>query len=190
MGAILLLLLLLVLALSALRKSERERVRNATNVAALVAENQTLRSHLADGAYSLPRLRLTSGELTDYRSALAEEVAELGLALRRVEALTHLATEQHIDTVVIAPAPILTDSLCRLRWQDSWTSLEVEASRAGAHITFTSCDTLLQVVHRVPYRWWIFSFGTKAIRQEIRSSNPHTRLVYAEYIEIQANANK
>ena len=184
-GVILLLLMLLSVALFALRKSEQERLRNATNVAALVAENQTLRCRLAEGTHSLPRLRLTTGELSDYRPTLTAEIAALGLALRRVESITHLAAEQRIDTLVTAPAPILTDSLCRLRWQDSWTSLEVESSRAGTHIVLTTCDTLLQVVHRVPYRWWLFSFGTKAIRQEIRSSNPHTHLVYAEYIELE-----
>lgn len=184
-GVILLLLLLLAVALFTLRKSEQERLRHASNVAALVVENQTLRCRLAEGTHSLPRLRLTTGELSDYRPTLATQIAQLGLALRRVESVTHLSTEQRIDTLIAAPAPILSDSLCRLRWQDSWTKLAVEVRPESAHIALTTCDTLLQVVHRVPYRWWLFSFGTKAIRQEIRSSNPHTHLVYAEYLELE-----
>jgi hypothetical protein len=184
-GVILLLLLLLVATLFTLRKSEQERLRHASNVAALVVENQTLRNRLAVEGGSLPRLRLTTGELSDYRPLLATKIADLGLSLRRVEAITYLSTEQHLDTLIAAPAPILTDSLCRLRWQDSWTKLTVEVRQESTHIALTTCDTLLQVVHRVPYRWWFFSFGTKAIRQEIRSSNPHTHLVYAEYLELE-----
>lgn len=184
-GVILLLLMLLIVALFTLRKSEQERLRHASNVAALVVENQTLRGRLTEGAHSLPRLRLTAGELSDYRPTLASKIAKLEFSLRRVESVTHLATEQHIDTLITAPIPILTDSLCRLRWQDSWTRLSVDMHKENAQIAFTTCDTLLQVVHRVPYRWWIFSFGTKAIRQEIRSSNPHTHLTYAEYIELE-----
>lgn len=179
------LLLLLTIALLALRRSEQERVRHASNVAALVSENQALYARLADSSYSLPRMRMTSGELSDYRPQLASEIANLGIRLRRVESLTHLATTLHLDTLIYTPAPLLSDSLCRLRWRDSWVSLSVDVRPSGSHIEFSSCDTLFQVVRRVPYRWWIFSFGTKAIRQEIRSSNPHTHLVYAEYIEIE-----
>ena len=182
---ILLLALMLSATLLALRKSEQERVRHATNVASLVGENEALRSRLANNTHSLPRLRLTTGELYDYRPSLASQIASLGLSLRRVESVTHLATEQHLDTLITAPMPILSDSLCRLRWKDSWTKLSVEVQQESAQITLTTCDTLLQVVHRVPYRWWIFSFGTKAIRQEIHSSNPHTHLVYAEYLELE-----
>ena len=182
---ILLLALMLATCLLALRKSEQERVRHATNVAALVGENEALRSRLADNTYSLPRLRLTTGELSDYRPTLALRIASLGLSLRRVESITHLATEQRIDTLITTPTPILSDSLCRLRWQDSWTQLTVEVQPESAHLALTTPDTLLQVVNRVPYRWWIFAFGTKAIRQEIRSSNPHTHLVYAEYLELE-----
>ena len=45
-----------------------------------------------------------------------------------------------------------------------------------------SVDTLRQIVHRVPRRFLFIRFGTKAVRQEIVSSNPHTRIVYAEYV--------
>lgn len=47
-----------------------------------------------------------------------------------------------------------------------------------------SVDTLFQVVHRVPKQWLFFRWGIKAIRQEIVSSNPHTKVVYSEYIEL------
>ena len=85
----------------------------------------------------------------------------------------------------ICLTPILSDSLCRVQWRDSWVSLEVEMVREGAHIRLTSSDTLRQRLFRVPYEWWIFRWGTKAVRQEISCSNPHTRLVYSEYIRIE-----
>lgn len=47
-----------------------------------------------------------------------------------------------------------------------------------------SVDTLHQVVHRVPRKCWFIRYGTKAIRQEVWSSNPNTELVYTEYIEL------
>ncbi len=181
-----LLSLLLLLSLHALQKSESERARHAANVAALNAENQTLRTRPVESYHSLPRKRLTTGEFKEFRPTLAAEITKLDIALRRVESITRIESKQHIDTLLATPSsPILTDSLFRMRWRDSWVSLSVEAKAEHTHIALTTCDTLLQVVHRIPYRWWVFSFGTKAIRQEIRSSNPHTRLIYAEYIELE-----
>ena len=48
-----------------------------------------------------------------------------------------------------------------------------------------SADTLRQVVHRIPRRFLFIRWGTKALRQEIVPSNPHTRIVYSEYVKIE-----
>ena len=48
-----------------------------------------------------------------------------------------------------------------------------------------SVDTLRQAVHRIPRRFLFIRWGTKALRQEIVSTNPHTRIVYAEYVKIE-----
>lgn len=183
---ILSLLLLLILAIGALAESVREGRRLATNQRSLVAQNQALRSEVVAQEQSVARLRMTVGELEEFRRADAERIRELGIKLRHARALTLTESIQRLDTIVVADLrPLLSDSLYRLQLRDGWVSLDVEMRPREAHISLTSCDTLFQVVHRVPWRWWIFSWGTKAIRQEIRSSNPHSRLVYSEYIEIE-----
>ena len=166
----------------------RENIRLESNYSTLAVENSTLRTTLSDRELSVARLRMTVGELEVLREEDAERVRDLGIKLRHAQSLTLLSTIQSLDTLVTHTephTPLLSDSLCRLRWRDSWVSLAVDAHPTESHITLTSRDTLFQVVRRVPHRWWIFSWGTKAIRQEIRSSNPHTNLVYAEYIEIE-----
>ena len=158
----------------------------ASNQRSLVAQNQALRSEVVAQEQSVARLRMTVGELEEFRRADAERIRELGIKLRHARALTLTESIQRLDTIVVADLrPLLSDSLYRLQLRDGWVSLDVEMRPREAHISLTSCDTLFQVVYRVPWRWWIFSWGTKAIRQEIRSSNPHTRLVYSEYIEIE-----
>lgn len=182
------LLLLLLCSLAALRQSHNENRRLAANQHTLSAQNNALRTSVAAERLSVARLRMTVGELEELRREDAERILALGVRLRHAESMTLLETIQQLDTVV-APhkefEQLLSDSLCRLRWQDSWVSLSAEVCRDSTHLMLTSRDTLFQVVRRVPWRWWIFSWGTKAIRQEIRSSNPHTRLVYAEYIELE-----
>jgi hypothetical protein len=109
--------------------------------------------------------------------------------LRREESIATAATKSEVtfeapryDTVVVRD--IVRDTLSLFRWSDSWVTLEgcTRGEEVECHIE--SIDTLRQVVHRVPHRWWFIRYGTKAIRQEIVSSNPHTRIVYADYIEL------
>ena len=78
----------------------------------------------------------------------------------------------------------LTDTA--IHWRDPWVDLSLTPQPDGStHLHLLCHDTLTQVVHRIPHRWWIFRWGTKALRQEIRSSNPHTKIVFSEYIEIE-----
>lgn len=68
------------------------------------------------------------------------------------------------------------------RWADRHVSVDgiIRDDSVSCHVT--SIDTLRQIVHRVPRRFLFIRWGTKAIRQEVVSSNPHTQIVYTEYI--------
>lgn len=69
------------------------------------------------------------------------------------------------------------------RWADRHVSVDgvIRADSVSCHVI--SIDTLRQIVHRVPRRFLFIRWGTKAIRQEVVSSNPHTQIVYTEYIQ-------
>jgi ASC-1-like (ASCH) protein len=87
-----------------------------------------------------------------------------------------------IDTIIIEelkPIPVQ-----KFDWHDSWVSVSgvIKEEQVSCHIQ--SVDTLVQVVHRVPKSFWFIKWGTKAIRQEIMSKNPHSQTVYTEYIEL------
>lgn len=70
------------------------------------------------------------------------------------------------------------------RWSDRHVSVDgiIRADSVSCHVI--SIDTLQQIVHRVPRRFLFIRWGTKAVRQEVVSSNPHTQIVYTEYIEL------
>lgn len=130
----------------------------------------------------------------------AERIRQLGIRLRRVEAAATLATATEIDVQVplhdtIArrdfaavcdsgrlAAAVRFDTVRSFRWRDPWVTVEGRIRGDSADCRVESVDTLRQVVHRVPRRFLFIRFGTKAVRQEIVSSNPHTRIVYAEYV--------
>lgn len=70
------------------------------------------------------------------------------------------------------------------RWSDRHVSVDgiIRADSVSCHVV--SIDTLQQIVHRVPRRFLFIRWGTKAVRQEVVSSNPHTQIIYTEYIKL------
>lgn len=166
---------------------ETKRLRN--NCEALASETKFYQTRLDESVASVVAMQL---EMEEYRKQHArdrEHIRTLGVRLRRVESIATAATRSEVrfvapryDTVVVRD--IVRDTLSLFRWSDSWVTLEgvIRGEEVECHIE--SIDTLRQVVHRVPHRWWFIRYGTKAIRQEIVSSNPHSRIVYADYIEL------
>ena len=89
------------------------------------------------------------------------------------------------DTVVIRDTVKTIDTLRLFRWQDNWVTIDGVIDSDSVACTLRSVDTLHQVVYRVPRRFWFIKFGTKALRQHIVSSNPHSEIVYTEYVKIE-----
>ena len=77
------------------------------------------------------------------------------------------------------------DTLKTFRWHDPWIRIEGSIARDSVRCRVSSVDTLRQVIHRIPRRSSSSAGEPRALRQEIVSSNPHTRIVYAEYIRIE-----
>ena len=173
------------------RAENRRLVENQT---ALAADVTRYRTRLGAEAASVQALRLRCGEFEALHAADAEEIRRLGLKIRRLEAAakTVTATEAEIrtplrDTVVVRsgdPHPV-RDSVRLFRWRDPWVTVEGRIGRDSAVCRIRSIDTLRQVVHRIPRRFLFIRWGTKALRQEIVSTNPHTRIVHAEYVKIE-----
>lgn len=176
------------------RRYRAENRRLVQNQTALAAEVAHYRTQAGQEAASAQVLRLRCGEFEALRAADAKEIRRLGLKIRRLEAAakTVTATEAEIrtplrDTVVVRsgdPHPV-RDSVRLFRWRDPWVTVEGRIGRDSAVCRIRSIDTLRQVVHRIPRRFLFIRWGTKALRQEIVSTNPHTRIVHAEYVKIE-----
>ena len=168
-------------------KSEAERL--AINQRSLLEQADYYRTRDSLSAASVEALRLKSSELERYRADLVAEVAALNIKVSRLQSVSQTATATTVEI-----REVVRDSIVYVAGSvDTLRCIEF----ADPHVTFTGCeyggrfsgtvelrDTLVQAVHRVPKRWWFFRWGTKAIRQEIVSKNPHTRIVYSEYIEV------
>lgn len=165
------------------RADEIARLRN--NCEALSSETKFYKTRLDESAASVVALQLDLDEYKEQHRRDLKRIRSLGVRLRRVESVAKSATKSEVEFV--APRqekPLLHDTISQFSWSDAWMRVEGTIRGDSVECHIESVDTLHQIVHRVPRRLWFIRYGTKAIRQEIVSSNPHTRIVYAEYIEL------
>ena len=131
-------------------------------------------------------------ELADFReqrSRDVEEIASLGIRLRRAESYAKsVAVTRFADTIVVRGTVVIRDTVAvaarHLEASDAWSRVVGILFGASLQYAVRTVDTLHQVIHRVPRKFLFIPYGTKAIRQEVWTSNPNTELVYTEYIEL------
>lgn len=203
-------LIALVASVGTCRRNASERERLDNNQAVLF---DTLRTyHVRDSlnAASIGTLQLQLSEFKEHRAADVALIRDLGLRLRRVDAVAKTATVGTYNvkaelTPVRQPfdRSMRNDSVFQVASDKASESAlkKTEAQRFAIHTPYLDIDgtverdslsaaieirdTLVQVLHRVPrFKLLGIWFGTKGVRQEIVSKNPHTRIVAAEYIEI------
>ena len=177
--------LLLIACVAIIHRSHHEVNRLRNNNEALSSECVLYRTRLDQSAASVVAMQLQIDEFKQQHARDAKQIKALGIRLRRTESLATTATQSEMQiTTIQRDTIILRDTLSLFRWSDKWVDVEgaIRGNKVECHIK--SIDTLRQVIHRVPRRLWFLRYGTQAIRQEITSSNPHTKIVYTEYIEL------
>lgn len=176
----------------ALSKSQAECERLRGNQESLLADVTFYKTQAGESAASVQRLQLTKDELERNYQAVCNEARELGIKVKRLQSAASTSTDTHIsasadlrDSIVFRDRYIPIDTLKTFVWKDppwAYVSGVIDSGRVSLDVHTT--DTIIQIVHRVPKRFLFFRWGTKAIRQEVISRNPHTNIVYSEYIEI------
>ena len=182
--------------LGAVRELTQEKDRLTGNQEALMEEVQYYQDEAGRQAASVQRLELSKSELEAYNGELTQRIEDLNIKLKRVQAATTTATQTNVeiktiikDTIIYRDTGMLV--LPAIKWQDPWVNVDgIIKPDSTVDLSIQSVDTLFQVVHRVPKKFWFIKYGTKAIRQEITSSNPHTKIVCSEYIELEGRKKK
>ena len=200
--------LLLAGGIAWLRHATAENNRLQRNQEALTSEIEHYTTRYGEAVATIQGLELRISEFREIHERDAERIRNLDIALRRVENTSIVGTSTELslsiplrDTAIrrenigstlierVIHRPLL-DSISHFHWSDSWVKIEgiIRNHKVECHIE--SIDTLRQIVHRVPHKFLFLRFGTRAIRQEIVSSNPHTKVVYAEYIELRGRQHR
>ena len=170
--------------------SEQRRLQN--NNHSLLQRVEYYRTSADESAASVQALRLKVGEYEELLAADAEKIRAIGVKLRRLESVSKSVVETDVavktplrDTVIIRDTLLQIDTLRLFHWNDSWVTVDGVISADSVECRVQSVDTLHQIVHRIPRRFLFIKYGTKALRQEIISSNPHSKIVFSEYIKIE-----
>lgn len=189
---------------------ECERLRS--NQRALMDDVTLYRNKLGESVASVERLELTKKELEQNYASMCEEARVLGIKVRRLQStsVSAMSTEIKAETDVYS-VPVNSfdsflfgerndscnsffaenlgssgkDTVQVFEWRDPpWASVSGVIDDRSVTLNVHCVDTLVQIVHRVPKKFLFFRFGTKAIRQEVVSKNPYTKVIYTEYIEL------
>lgn len=140
---------------------------------------------------SIERLTLSNNQLKESYSKLESRCNELNIKLNNVNSLSVSSTKNELklstplrDTVIIRDSVIQTKYF---HWENNWNRVEGLIFDNRVECSISSCDTLIQIVHRVPKKFLFLRVGIKSIKQEIISCNPSSTIIYNEYITLRNN---
>ena len=189
--------LALVMALRECHDLSREAARTEDNQNILLhnGEVEIGRTQSGRPRASVSAITLKTSDLKrSPDSLLAVNRKELKIKNSRIMAAATTSTTTQVD-VKAAIRPVPHDTCSRLlsgsyrppdvsqvSWSDPWITLRGEIEGDSMQVHIESRDTLQMIVHRVPKRFLFFRYGTKGVRMEVVSQNPHSRLSYPKII--------
>lgn len=172
------------------REVKRENERLTANQTALLQKAEYYQTEAGKAAAGVQRLKLDYSELEADYGRVCRTAEELGVKVKRLQAAATTSTKTQVEVVTQVRDSIVyrsgaIDTVKAIDWKDAWVNVWGDIKGRNLSLNVVSHDTLTQIIHRVPRRFWFIKWGTKAIRQEVVSSNPHTRITYAEYMELE-----
>lgn len=186
------LLVVAVIALSfLLNHALQEKSRLKSNQHSLLSEVEFYKVLDSLNVASVEKLTLSNAEFRRFNSGLVSTIELLNLKVRSLQSASQTVTATGYtiaatvkDSIVYRDRDRPPDTLRCIDYRDAWLTVAGCIRHDRFNGTIQSIDTIEQFVHRVPRKLLFIKYGTKAIRQEVISKNPHTAIVYTKYIEL------
>lgn len=168
-----------------LRHTRGELRRLEQNVESLMGDVEHYKTRAEKSAASVAILELKIEEFKRMQSRDAEQIRSLGIRLRRTESFAKSVTATNSSlSIALRDSIVERDTVKIFDTTKGGTTLSGRVASDSLSISIKQRDTLYQVVHRVPRKFLFLRFGTKAIHQDVWTSNPLSEVVYTEYIEL------
>lgn len=179
----------LVTVIKSCQNEREEKERFQSNQTALLSQVDYWTTESGESAAEVRKLTLTVDELRSVNSKLKETAEDLGIKLSRIQSASTTSTSSDLHIITeVRDSIIYRDSIIMpvetFRWRDPWTEIVGVISKDSVDLSLSSTDTLTTIAHKIPHKFWFIKWGCKSIEQTVISSNPHTRIIYSEHIEI------
>lgn len=181
---------LLTLLWSMYRSERVERQRFEGNQSVLMDSVRLYKVRDSLNAANVEALQLTVSEYKKYRTEDAALIRDMRIKLKRVLSTSKVETSTDVeirtpikDSIIQPDTPkLLPDTVRTFCWRDPWVSVDGTIRKDSVSCSVRSEDSLVIVAHRVPRKFLFIRWGTKAVRLEIVSQNPHTKIQAAELV--------
>jgi hypothetical protein len=175
-------------------KKNRQRIEN--NYQSLEEGITFYKTKDSLSAASVQALILTKKELENKVENYEQEISSLNLSVKRLQSISKTATvtsyiiKTEVRDSIIYVDNIISDTLNCIDYKSKYLLVKGCISDRFFVGNIKTYDTLYQFVHRVPRKFLFIKHGTKAIRQEVMTKNPHSDITYTEYIELRRRKRK
>lgn len=176
----------ILLLMYANRKLRNEVRRNRENVETLQEGIVRYRTSDSLNAISVGRLTLTKREMKEREADLLNQVEKLNIKVRRLNAVLETHSEAKAEIITILKDSVINDTtvLKCLKYNDNYFSIDACIHKDTLQGSLRYTDTLIQVLHRIPRKFWFIRWGTKAVKQDAYFANPNAVINYSRYIEL------
>lgn len=181
----------LSLSVATCKRNVAEKNRLKQNQTSLLQKANYYRTKDSLSVASVDRLTLTKSELSKHCEELTKTCNQLNIKLKHLQSASVTATETtyNIKTVfrdsLVVRDSLIIDTIRCVEYQDPWLTFSgCTSDDINFDAKIQTKDTLTTIIHRIPKKFLFFRWGCKAIRQKVISKNPHSNIVYTEYIEL------
>ena len=122
-----------------------------------------------------------------YASYESKRAEDAGLKLKYIQSLSIISDSSNtkIDSSKIVYT-VQKDSIRLFNYEDNFSYLTGKIRNDSIFdAKFGNADSLFIAIQRIPHQFLFIKWGTKKIREVITTNNPHTKLYYSEYIQLE-----
>ena len=194
-SALITLAVALLLVTMLLNRSQKEEKRLSENQESLLADITFYRASDSISAASVGKITLERDEFKKHNADLVKTAALLNLKVKRLEAAVQTAvkTEYLIkteikDSLIYVPEEPFPVKVPCIDYNDKWLTIDGCIINKEFSGIITSTDSLTHFIHRVPkWKFLGMQIGTKGVKLDVVSKNPHSNIFYLQYISFKQN---
>lgn len=180
----------------------QEVARLESNQTSLLSQVEYYRTENGELVASVQALTLKKEEFESLMPKYEKEIKALKIELSNVRNISHVETETDVDIVapVTSPAVVADSSIVEaaevpenegqqeeypkeFSWMDDWTEVRGKIYADSVSCSIVCRDSLVLVAHYAKKKC-LFKKKGKLIKYDVRSKNPHVKVIGAELIDV------